>query len=99
MAKTAAEIIDELNDHLTVWGEDYPSCYIGITKDPVDRLFNQHNVDEIYGLWYYEKAISNEEARKVEELLIDLGMQGGHGGGDEDSVYVYCYLIARHTKQ
>ena len=100
MSKTTSVIVDEIIDYIiTCPGKSFSNYYAGITKNPKDRLFNDHNVDEESGCWLYRKAINITHARDAEKILLDKGMKGGDGGGDNSSVYVYCYMITNQTKQ
>ena len=85
------EIIKEIEDYVSKCGGSFSSWYIGIAEDPRDRLFNEHNVSEKEGIWIYRTTSSSEIARNVEQHFLDLGMDGGSGGGDYLSKGVYCY--------
>ena len=85
------EIIKEIEDYVNKCGGFSSSWYIGITEDPGDRLFNEHNVSEKEGIWIYRTTSSSEIARNVEQHFLGLGMDGGSGGGDYLSKAVYCY--------
>ena len=78
---------------------DYPRYYIGITDDIDSRLYGDQNVDKENDVWIYCEADNVTIARDVEQHFLDLGMKGGPGGGNDKSVFVYCYLIQRHTKE
>jgi len=56
-------------------------------------------VNENSGTWAYEKADSAAIARKVEKAYHDAGYQGGPGGGDNSTVYVYAYVITSSTAE
>jgi Na+/proline symporter len=45
----------------------------------------------------FTEAIDIDNARDAEKALLNNGMQGGDGGGDDSSVYVYCYEITNQT--
>ena len=100
MSKTAETIVTETIKYISGWsGKYYSDYYTGLTNEPSDRLFSQHNVDEKAGCWIYSKAIDIENARAAEIALLKKGMKGGHGGGDDTSVYVYCYQITSDTEE
>lgn len=40
---------------------------------------------------------SKETAKKIEKICINCGMQGDTGGGNEESVWVYCYAITKSS--
>lgn len=71
----------------------YSDFYIGITDNIETRLHGFHRVPN-EGHWFiWAQADSEEVARKVEKYYLDQGMDGGTGGGNEDTLYVYCYEI------
>jgi hypothetical protein len=73
--------------------------YVGITDDPFQRIAVFHQVRPIDTV-VLELARNAEIARIVERALIDeLHADGGSGGGDASSCYVYAYPIQPHTKQ
>ena len=41
--------------------------------------------------------MSNTDARNVEDKLHELGCDGGPGGGDASTVWVYAYLKGTMT--
>ncbi len=88
MAKSKQEIINDITIHFkdTV----YKDCYVGITSDVDSRLFGDHNVSRKNG-WIYRYTSSDSVAREVEQHFLNKGMDGGSGGGDEDSIFVYAY--------
>ncbi len=98
MGASYNNIIERIDEHLKNSGRRYYSdFYIGITNDPERRLFDEHNVKKDYMWWIYSKADNIEIARKVEKHYLDKGMRGGDGGGDDTSVYVYCYTVSPTT--
>lgn len=84
-------IIKKIEDYVRECGGYFSSWYIGIAEDPKDRLFNEHNVSESNGNWIYQPTSSSATARNIEQYFLDLGMDGGSGGGDYSSKAVYCY--------
>lgn len=99
MGMSKEQIIKEITDHLFVkrnikkWNE----VYVGIAKDPRDRLFNGHRVQKDGDVWIYCQAFSSDDAREVEKTLLDKGADGGPGGGDDDTTYVYAYKKTSDT--
>jgi len=89
MAKSKQEIIDDVTNHFK--GKVYKDCYVGITSDVDSRLFGDHNVSKEKGHWIYRPTSSDNEAREIEQHFLDKGMDGGSGGGGEDSKIVYAY--------
>lgn len=78
-------------------GGDYSDYYVGITND-VDRRLKEHNASiDFCHVWC--EANDTTEARAAEQALINKGMDGGEGGGDKRSFFVYCYQITDYTIQ
>lgn len=72
--------------------------YVGIASDPRSRLFGDHGVDEKGDMWIYRECESAVLAREVEEFFVKMiGTDGGLGGGDESTRWVYAYKKAPHT--
>lgn len=94
---TKQQIVNDFLDYLSKNGGSYNDWYVGITNDPKKRLFTEHNVDEQYGKWIYAAADTNQAARSVEDYFIDLGCDGGSGGGDNSSTVVYAYKKTSYT--
>jgi hypothetical protein len=97
MAKSKEQIIDEITEHFK--GYAYSNCYVGITEDAKDRLFNEHNVSKENGHWIYRTANSEKIAREIEQHFLDAGMDGGGGGGTGNSNIVYAYKKTSETKE
>lgn len=100
MAKDVNTIIKEIEQYLinNCGGGNYSEYYVGITKSIQDRLFGAHQVPDKH-CWIWREAFSDTDARKVEKYFLDKGMQGGDGGGDEESVFVYVYKVASFTNE
>ena len=103
MTKTKDQIIECIERHVG-WerdSEDFPNWYVGITANPEVRLFNDHSVNEDdKNDWIWKQAEDNQVAREVERHLIEKrGTQGGPGGGDDRSLFVYAYRMSSHTNQ
>lgn len=94
---TFDEIIYNIEEHKNVSGHNsYKDFYIGITSCP-EKRFLEHKVN-IKDSWSITlPAINSETARKVEKYFLCKGMKGGVGGGNDDSIYVYCYIITPTT--
>lgn len=97
MAKDEETIKTEIENHI---GSGYSSWYVGIAKDPRDRLFKDHNVDEKNGRWIYRDAGSRTVAERIEKYFIDEhGTQGNPGGGSDATTVVYAYKVTDSTKE
>lgn len=96
MADSEVKIKEDIRNYIA--GSGYSSWYVGISEDPRNRLFNEHNVDEKGGGWIFRWATSADVARRIERYFIDiLGTDGGPGGGDVDAEAVYGYKKKPHT--
>lgn len=68
--------------------------YCGLTNNLKERL-------AWHRARHYEagEASSIAVARRVEKYFLDLGCDGGDGGGTDDSVHVYLYVITFLTRE
>lgn len=71
----------------------YTYWYIGVTDNPAERrsYHEQRKGEKKVKLWEHWSADNEAVARNVEKHFLDLGMNGGTGGGDADTKYVYVY--------
>lgn len=100
MALNSDQIVTEILEYIAKdSGQYYNDYYVGIAKNPEERLFIQHSVSKEKDYWIYREALNTDEARKTEMNLLAKGMEGGTGGGDEETKFVYCYRIAAGTKE
>ncbi|HAA56936.1 MAG TPA: hypothetical protein DCE42_19375 [Myxococcales bacterium] len=88
---SSTQIHNTIKAHIDEEGDSYDKWYIGITKDVDARLFGDHKVAKKNAWWIYRKAINSDHARAAEKSLINLGCDGGDGGGDDETVFVYAY--------
>lgn len=94
------QVISEIKSYIEANNSIYSNWYVGITNDPEKRLFSEHNVDKVYGKWIYCPCDSNNDAREVENYFVNtLKTDGGEGGGDLSSRYVYGYLKTTTTRE
>lgn len=91
MSYTKEQIIVDISVYIRQEGGPKSDWYIGVASGPRDRLFNDHNVNEKRGAWIYRQATSSSVAREVERAYLEGGYDGGAGGGDADTDYVYAY--------
>lgn len=99
MAKLKETIKTEIKDHIRECSGSYSDWYVGIASDPKDRLFNEHNVDRENGTWIYRECESSSIAREIEEYFVELGTDGGFGGGDYTTKLVYAYKKTASTNE
>lgn len=91
------KVITNFEDYIRQNGGVCGNWYVGVAADARDRLFNEHNVLEKGGAWTYQDCGTDTVARQVENHFLRLGCQGGPGGGDHRSKYVYAYKITPTT--
>lgn len=70
--------------------------YAGITDNPQRRL-GEHQVDPANGKYSWAQCATDAISRDAERILHEIGYEGGTGGGDELSVFVYAYKITPAT--
>ncbi len=97
MSYTKQQIITDIDAYMRQHGSPNSTWYVGIASDVRDRLFNDHNVNEKSGVWIFRQAISSSVAREVEKAYLDAGCDGGSGGGDASTIYVYAYRKTNST--
>lgn len=101
--KSEEQIIHDIEYHIGFHRDDcdFPNWYVGITAHPEGRLFNEHNVNKDDKCdWIYRRAVDVRVARRVEKYFVEKhGTQGGPGGGDDRSLFVYAYRVSSHTSQ
>ena len=98
MAKqNANEIAQQITAYIDNSGAARSRWYVGIASDIKQRLFSDHNVGTQN--WIWREAFSADDARAIEKYFHQLGCQGGPGGGDESTRFVYAYLITATTKE
>lgn len=95
---TAQVVYDFLVEYINKNGGVSRNWYAGIATDVEQRLFSDHNVDKQYGKWAHHTTDTENEARTVEKALLDLGCDGGSGGGDRPKT-VYVYWKTPNTRE
>jgi hypothetical protein len=98
MALSEHEVVEKIVAFVRLKGGSFREWYVGIAKDPIDRLFNQHLVNRDGKDYYYEYTHSLNAARNAEQRLINLGFDGGASGGDEQTKAAYVYRKKPTTK-
>lgn len=99
VATTLNQVAIEIQNHMNQCGGSYREWYVGIASDVRKRLFMDHNVHEKGDAWIFRDCGMDMVARSVEKYFIDKGCDGGSGGGDQTTKYVYAYRKAPHTRQ
>ena len=75
--KTAQQVYDGLVEYINKFSNPKSAWYTGIATNVRGRLFNDHGVDEKNGQWAYDTCTTSEDARAVEQALLELGCKGG----------------------
>ncbi len=88
----AQQAHDEILANIKNQGGAYSTWYCGITGDINARLFGSHKLTRDDPWWSYRECPDETSARNVEKALIALGCDGGAGGGDASTKFVYAYL-------
>ena len=93
----AQQAYDEIAAHIMKQGGAYRAWYCGIAASIESRLFGDHKVPRKDSWWSWRQCFNDAAARDVETALVRLGCDGGPGGGDATTVYVYAYLKGSAT--
>ena len=94
----AQAVVDQIAAHIQKQGGNLSDWYAGITADVDQRVFGDHAVPKKDHWRIHRQANSSNAARAAEKALLDWGCDGGDGGGDDRSVFVYAYLKAPFTR-
>jgi hypothetical protein len=90
--------ISDIKSFIQQRGGSYEDFYVGISKNAARRLFGDHCVELNEPTWIFINAENAATARAVEIHFLVLGCEGGSGGGDDESKFVYAYQMTRLTK-
>lgn len=96
--QTELEIIGSIKTFIAERGGQWADWYVGITKDIACRLFRDHRVSVHENTWIWCEAANSESARAVEIHFLILGCDGGPGGGDATSKFIYAYQRTSQTR-
>lgn len=99
MENLADKIFNKLCDYIENYNNDYSKWYCGITNNIQERLFGFHKVSEDDDKFLDLECENSDDAREIEKAMLDLGCKGGEKGGNDETVYVYIYLITSETKE
>lgn len=93
------QITLEIATYIVRGGGGYGAWYVGVTADPITRLFGGHGVQKRGDWWINREADSEDDARAIEQHFLKRGCDGGPGGGDQNVRYIYAYKKTAHTNQ
>jgi hypothetical protein len=97
--KSTGQIVSEIESYMRQHGGVFSDWYVGVASDARTRLFNDHNVAENGDAWVFRDCGTDTASRAVEEYFLKRGCDGGPGGGDYTSRYVYAYKKTWRTRQ
>ena len=98
-AFAASRYVREILEFVDSYGIPRNRWYAGISAQPVNRLSLAHRI-EIGNRAKFWNVGSEEVARAVERRVLQLGLDGGTGGGgDVAPTFVYVYLQSFHTRR
>lgn len=93
-------IVNDIFQYIRKSNAQFNEWYVGIAEDVQSRLFEEHGVNKEIDYWIYRECFSAEIARRVEQYFITTYQtDGGSGGGNEASLFIYAYKKEFHTKQ
>lgn len=91
-AKDVKTICADIAAQINKEGSVKKSWYVGIAADVTERLHGDHRVPEKEHWYIWREAFTSGEARAIEKAFLEWGCDGGPGGGDDKTRYVYAYL-------
>jgi len=92
------QIHDDILAHIKQEGGTFSSWYVGIASDPQQRVFEDHQVPKENAWFIIREAFSSHDAREVEKFILETyKTDGGTGGGDNTTKFVYAYKKTAHT--
>lgn len=95
--KSVKTICDEIARHISAQGGAKNTWYVGIAADITQRLHGDHRVPEVDHWFIWHEASTSDEARIIEKAFLEWGCDGGPGGGDHTTRFVYAYLKTSGT--
>ncbi len=95
------QVATAIRNYMLSFGNGTTEWYVGITNNIDRRLFDEHEVDETNGKYFFRDAETYESADKIERYLLTTYplLKVHHGLGAEDSTLVYIYMVAKSTKE
>lgn len=91
------QLLSILKQYVMKDGEGYAAWYVGVCRDPRERLFKEHRVTESGELWLYRRVANPETAEAVEDLFVNRYGADGRPGTEENPTYIYAYKKAPGT--
>jgi hypothetical protein len=98
-ASLASKTVSDVLNFVSSYGLPYGSWYVGITGTPWSRLHSGHGTVMGDPRQYWD-AGSDAVAQRAEKKLLELGFDGGAGGGSEiGPKFVYVFLKQSPTRR
>ena len=98
VVKSSEIIVKEMLDFIQREGGHPKTWLVGLTNDPRQRLFDEHQVHYQNDAWIYRTAASESEAQQVHANFLEFGMSEGSGVLRSGSRMVYAYRKSIRTK-
>jgi hypothetical protein len=97
MQTQTISLSSEIDAYIQQSGFPLSRWYAGVTSDIEGRLFGYHKATRPHGWWIFRRCLNATEARELEAAYHRAGCKGAGGGGDDDAVYIYAYVITPST--
>lgn len=91
-AKDTEVICSEISEHINKQAGPRQKWYVGIASNVKARLHGDHQVPEKDHWFIWRQAHSADDARAIEKAFLEWGCDGGPGGGDHTTKFVYAFL-------
>ncbi len=91
MIKSSESIIMEILGFIYREGGSPKTWYIGVARDPRQRLFDEHRLNYQNDAWIYRTAKSESEALHVQAYFLEFGLDDCEEGWQSGACAVYAY--------
>lgn len=98
------EQIDQIYKNFEVFVKSNDCCqaewFVGITSNPKRKIFEEHKVSELDGVFMFNNTKSPSEAIELRNQLLEkLGLKGKKDYDGNYQTWVYVYQITNRTNQ
>ncbi len=92
MATSEEDLKKVIRDYMARVGGGTASWYVGTSRHPRSRLFDEHRVAREGGWWMFKRAPSPTAAHDVKDYFVRVvGTDGWADGEEGEADYVYAY--------
>jgi hypothetical protein len=98
MIKSSEIIVMEMLEFIQSEGGRPKTWCVGVTNDPRQRLFDEHQVHYQNDAWIYRTAASESEAQSVQAYFLEFGLNEVGGDWRSGSRMIYAYRKSISTK-